>query len=134
MFCYYIMKDYVKYFDVIKFNTPASKLLIKNIIDDLINIYEDSNGKYFYAGNYDNIDCVDNQLCIIKYKKHLKDTFRKNTNWDNMFYNTPNIVCNILRWCFTIIEKTYPYPYTIVLIPKYKLSLKKYYIPKSLYD
>ena len=38
MFCYYIMKDYVKYFDVIKFNTPASKLLIKNIIDDLINI------------------------------------------------------------------------------------------------
>ncbi len=134
IFAYYIMKDNAKYLQVISFNTPASKILLKNILDDLVNIYEDSNGKYFYAGNYDNIDCIENQLSIAKYKHHLKTTFRKNTNWDNMFNRTPNIVCNLLRWCFSIIDNTYPYPSTLVLIPKYRISLKKYYIPKSLYN
>ena len=61
----------------------------------------------------------------------LKETFRNNKNWDN-FYSSPNMVCNLLRWCFTIICKVYPYPYVKVLVPKYKFTINKYYIPKCI--
>jgi hypothetical protein len=125
------MKTWALYMNDVKCNRYSAIKLIKRILIQMLNIYKDDNGYFFYSGNGDNIENLYNHKILNDYRDDLKETFRNNKNWDN-FYSSPNMVCNLLRWCFTIICKVYPYPYVKVLVPKYKFTINKYYIPKCI--
>ncbi len=121
------------YFKIVKCNKTLAINLLKEILIQLLNIYKDADGYFFYSGNGDNIENLYNHKILNDYRDKIKETFRNNKNWDNLF-SSPNMVCNILKWCFTIVCKVYPYPYIKVLVPKYKFTINKYYIPKCIMD
>ena len=54
----------------------------------------------------------------------------KSNNWYNL-YRSEMAVSNTLRFCFSIIVgcSCDDYPYDIIEYPKYKMIIRKYYIP-----
>ena len=119
------------YLNFVKCNRTRAINLLREIIYQLRNIYNDDDGYFFYFGYCDDIENLYNREIINNYKDKIKDVFKYNKNWDNLF-NSPNMVANILKWCFTIILKTYPCPFVYLIDTKHNLKYKKYYIPNCI--
>lgn len=107
------------------------------LVNDLKNIYEDSDGiKYFYGGTkipapeFDGyeIECQENVDTINKYLPELKSAIKGHSNWSNML-KSEKIVGNHLRFFCKVLTdekmKCKPMRY-----PKYKsYMVNKYLLP-----
>ena len=110
-------------------NRVNAGLLLRKIISKMDNIYKDKYGYFYYAGNYDDIENRHNYATLLSYRPQLTSVFKSN-NWYNL-YKSEMAVSNTLRFCFSIIVgcSCDDYPYDIIEYPKYKMIIRKYYIP-----
>ena len=122
------MKKHAKYMSEVTCSKTKAIPLLKEIILKMENVFTDSKGYYFFIGS-ENIETLYNHNLLYDYKEQIKLIFHKNKNWDNIF-NSENLSCVLLKWCFCIILGVHPYPYTNFIVPKYNFCIKKYYVPK----